>query len=91
MPPWWLWRLMTVLGRIAGNLEANVGRLCAAGLTLDACVMATRGRTGLARTIVGSIAGGVPHRASTAVVLVSPPELRSAEEPLVDQVAGATG
>jgi nucleotide-binding universal stress UspA family protein len=46
-----------------------------------AVVMATHGRIGLARTIMGSVAGGVLHQSTSPVLLVSPPRLRTAEEP----------
>lgn len=56
-----------------------------------AVVMATHGRTGLPRTILGSVAGGVLHRGTTPVLLVHPAELRPAEEPLVrEALAGAS-
>jgi nucleotide-binding universal stress UspA family protein len=45
-------------------------------------VMATHGRTGVLRTITGSVAGSVAHRASAPVVLIRPAELRGAEQPL---------
>ena len=54
-----------------------------------AVVMATHGRTGLVRSIVGSVAGGVLHLSSTPVVLIRPAELRGAEEPLVNQAAAS--
>lgn len=46
-----------------------------------AIVMATHGRTGVARSILGSIAGKVLHGSTSPVVLIRPVELRPAEEP----------
>lgn len=46
-------------------------------------VIATHGRTGLARTVLGSIAGEVVHRSPSPVMLIRPPELRLAEDPAV--------
>jgi nucleotide-binding universal stress UspA family protein len=54
-----------------------------------AVVMATHGRTGLVRSILGSVAGGVLHRSTTPVVLTRPHELRPAEEPIKRQAAAA--
>jgi nucleotide-binding universal stress UspA family protein len=48
-----------------------------------AVIMATHGRTGVLRTLLGSVAGGVLHRGTTPVLLIHPAELRPAEEPLV--------
>jgi nucleotide-binding universal stress UspA family protein len=48
-----------------------------------AVVMATHGRTGLVRTIMGSVAGGVLHQSTSPVLLVRPAQLRAAEEPVV--------
>jgi nucleotide-binding universal stress UspA family protein len=47
-----------------------------------AVVMATHGRTGLVRALLGSIAGQVLHLGTSPVILVRPPELRRAEEPI---------
>jgi nucleotide-binding universal stress UspA family protein len=55
-----------------------------------AVVMATHGRTGLVRSILGSVAGGVLHHNSTPVVLIRPPELRGAEEPAVNNAVAAS-
>jgi nucleotide-binding universal stress UspA family protein len=46
-----------------------------------AVIMATHGRTGVARAILGSVAGGVLHRSASPVVLVRPPKLRAAKGP----------
>ncbi len=51
-----------------------------------AVVMATHGLTGVARTIMGSVAGEVLHDASSPVLLIRPAELRPAEEPIQSQV-----
>jgi nucleotide-binding universal stress UspA family protein len=48
-----------------------------------AIVMATHGRTGVVRALLGSVAGGVLHRSPAPVLLIHPPTLRPAEEPLV--------
>jgi nucleotide-binding universal stress UspA family protein len=50
-----------------------------------AVVMATHGRTGLVRTLLGSVAGEVLHLGTSPVILVRPPELRRAEEPVLDK------
>jgi nucleotide-binding universal stress UspA family protein len=47
-----------------------------------AVVMATHGRTGPVRAVVGSVAGQVVHVSTSPVLLVRPPQLRAAEEPL---------
>jgi nucleotide-binding universal stress UspA family protein len=44
-----------------------------------AVVMATHGRTGLARSIVGSVAGNILHRSAGPVILVRPQVLRGGE------------
>jgi nucleotide-binding universal stress UspA family protein len=54
-----------------------------------AVVMATHGRTGIARSILGSVAGGVLHQSACPVVLIRPRELRAAEEPAVQSVAAS--
>ncbi len=46
-----------------------------------AVIMATHGRTGLVRTILGSVAGGVVHRTTAPVVLVRPGHVRSEVDP----------
>jgi nucleotide-binding universal stress UspA family protein len=46
-------------------------------------VMATHGRAGLMRTLLGSVAGQVVHTGKTPVMLVRPPMLRGAEQPVV--------
>jgi len=50
-----------------------------------AVVMATHGRTGLKRTIMGSIAGQVVHRSPSPVMLVRPPGLHPIEDPVTVQ------
>jgi nucleotide-binding universal stress UspA family protein len=54
-----------------------------------AVVMATHGRTGLVRTLLGSVAGEVLHQGTSPVILVRPPELPRAEEPVLDTAASA--
>jgi len=54
-----------------------------------AVVMATHGRTGLVRSILGSVAGKVLHRNVVPVLLIRPPQLRAAEDPII-QTAPAT-
>jgi nucleotide-binding universal stress UspA family protein len=54
-----------------------------------AVIMATHGRTGVLRTLLGSVAGGVLHRSSTPVLLVHPADLRPAEQPLVHEALAA--
>ena len=44
-------------------------------------VMATHGRTGLARAFLGSVAGQVVARGPVPVLLIRPPSLRHAEQP----------
>jgi nucleotide-binding universal stress UspA family protein len=46
-----------------------------------AIVMATHGRTGLARSLFGSVAGQTMHQGATPVVLIRPGQLRSSEAP----------
>jgi nucleotide-binding universal stress UspA family protein len=50
--------------------------------TVAAVVMATHGRTGLVRAVLGSVAGEILHQGTSPVILVRPPELRPAEEPI---------
>jgi nucleotide-binding universal stress UspA family protein len=47
-----------------------------------AVIMATHGRTGLARLLLGSVAGMVLRCSTSPVVLVRPAELRPAEQPI---------
>ncbi len=47
-----------------------------------AVVMATHGRTGIGRMLMGSIAGRVLHNSPCPVLVVRPPRLRAAEEPV---------
>jgi nucleotide-binding universal stress UspA family protein len=54
-----------------------------------AVVMATHGRTGLVRALLSSVAGEVLHMGASPVMLVRPPELRPAEEPVLSHFAGA--
>jgi nucleotide-binding universal stress UspA family protein len=50
-----------------------------------AVVMATHGRTGLARMLLGSVAGQVVHTGQAPVVLVRPATMRPAEVPITSQ------
>jgi nucleotide-binding universal stress UspA family protein len=52
-----------------------------------AVIMATHGRTGLARVLMGSVAGEVLHRSTSPVMLIRPPTLRPAEVPVRSTVA----
>jgi nucleotide-binding universal stress UspA family protein len=72
-----------------GEPAVEIARVAAEYLAA-AVVMATHGRTGVIRTILGSVAGGVLHRSPTPVLLMHPADLRPAEEPLVrEALAGA--
>ena len=62
----------------------------AAELGVAAVVMATHGRTGFVRSILGSVAGGVLHHSECPVLLIRPSELRPAEQPLVRSELAAT-
>jgi nucleotide-binding universal stress UspA family protein len=53
-------------------------------------VMGTHGRTGLVRSVVGSVAGGVLHQCTTPVILIHCKEVHGAEQP-VGQVAAVAG
>jgi nucleotide-binding universal stress UspA family protein len=63
----------------AGEPAAQIGQM-AHEQNAAAVVMATHGRTGLVRTLLGSVAGQVVHCSPSPVVLVRPSELRRAEE-----------
>jgi nucleotide-binding universal stress UspA family protein len=63
-------------GDVAAQIGAAADQYAAA-----AVVMATHGRTGPVRSILGSVAGGVVHRSSVPVVLIRPTGVRPAEEP----------
>jgi len=54
-----------------------------------AVVMATHGRTGVMRTLLGSVAGQVVHTGRLPVVLVRPAKLRGAEQPVGYSTAAA--
>jgi nucleotide-binding universal stress UspA family protein len=53
-------------------------------------VMGTHGRTGLVRSVLGSVAGGVLHHCTTPIILIHSKEVRGAEQP-VGQVAAVAG
>ena len=63
-------------GDAAAQISAAAEQYAAA-----AVIMATHGRTGPVRSILGSVAGGVVHRTSVPVVLIRPDAVRTAEEP----------
>jgi nucleotide-binding universal stress UspA family protein len=50
-------------------------------------VMATHGRTGIVRSILGSVAGETLHHSPCPVLLIRPANLRPAEEPVPSQSA----
>lgn len=54
-----------------------------------AVVMATHGRAGAMRALLGSVAGQVVHTSQVPVVLVRPATVRGAEEPVARGVAAA--
>jgi nucleotide-binding universal stress UspA family protein len=54
-----------------------------------AVVMASHGRTGLLRSILGSVAGQTLHCSPCPVLLIRPPTLRPVEEPMRSQPAAA--
>jgi nucleotide-binding universal stress UspA family protein len=58
----------------------------AAGRSAAAIVMATHGRTGLPRTVLGSVAGEVVRHSPTAVIVVRPAKLRGAEQAVPTRV-----
>ena len=58
----------TILGVAAG--EAAVGEADGSGEPFDHVVLASRGRTGLSRVLLGSVAEGVVRRAEVPVTVV---------------------
>ncbi len=56
-----------------------------------AVVMATHGRAGLLRTLLGSVAGQVVHNGKTPVVLIRPATLRGAEQTVGQPLAASAG
>src|SRR5581483_11461540 len=68
------------LGEAAVEIAAAADEYAAA-----AVVMATHGRTGFARALIGSVAGQVVRRSGVPVMLVRPRSLRAAEEPVATQ------
>ena len=75
------------------ELDARLGEptagiiSAAAQASADLIVMATHGRTGIRRAVVGSVAGDVLRSGVTPVVLIHPPVRREAEDPVT--AAGA--
>jgi nucleotide-binding universal stress UspA family protein len=71
--------LETMAGRIGAEVALRYGdaapEIAATAEEFGAAmvVMATHGRTGLVRSVLGSVAGGVAHRAGVPVVLIHPP------------------
>jgi nucleotide-binding universal stress UspA family protein len=70
---------------LTADVEVRLGHpaseiVTAAGRTAAAIVMATHGRTGLPRTVLGSVAGEVVRHSPTAVIVVRPAKLRGAEQ-----------
>jgi nucleotide-binding universal stress UspA family protein len=72
----------------SGNAATEIAA-AARDYRVAAVVMATHGRTGVSRSILGSVAGGVLRQSSGPVVLVRRQELRPAEEPAIAQSAAA--
>jgi nucleotide-binding universal stress UspA family protein len=72
-------------GEPAAEIAAAADEFAAA-----AVVMGTHGRTGLVRSMLGSVAGGVLHRCTAPVILVHSRLARGAEQP-VGQVAAFAG
>jgi nucleotide-binding universal stress UspA family protein len=61
-----------------GDAAAEIARV-AEDRGAAVVIMATHGRTGLMRTILGSVAGDVLHQSTTPVILRRPPQLRTSE------------
>jgi nucleotide-binding universal stress UspA family protein len=87
-------------GRAAARVEPPVVRLGEPAVEIAqlarersavAVVMATHGRTGLVRTMLGSTAGGVLHRSTTPVVLIRPQAQRPVEQPIAQNALAAAG
>jgi nucleotide-binding universal stress UspA family protein len=70
-------------GEAAAQISAATEQYAAA-----AVVMATHGRTGLFRSMLGSVAGGVLHTASVPVVLVRPTATRPVAQPASREPVG---
>jgi nucleotide-binding universal stress UspA family protein len=68
---------------------ANGINMIAVDRNADLVVMATHGRTGLSRALVGSVAGAVLRDANTPVLLVGPHEAHVAERVLSTHAATA--
>jgi nucleotide-binding universal stress UspA family protein len=80
-----------VVGRtvLYGDPAAEIA-VAAEDFGAAAIVMATHGRTGVVRSLLGSVAGQVIHASVLPVVLVRPMLLRAAEEPIArEALAGA--
>jgi Universal stress protein family len=57
----------------------------------DLIVMATHGRTGINRALVGSVAGTVLRTAATPVVLIHPTEAQSSDTGIQEPVSQELG
>ena len=79
-----------IVVEVGSNIQINAAMQIGATAqeyAAAAVVMATHGRTGVVRSILGSVAGGVLHHSTSPVVLIHPAELRAAEEPLLHLAA----
>ena len=69
-----------------GEPVEHIG-LAAEQYAAAAVVMGTHGRTGLVRSVLGSVAGGVVHLSRVPVVLIHQADLRSVEHAVDEAVA----
>lgn len=72
---------LTVSTRVANGFPASSITDAAAASDGGLVVMATHGRTGLKRVILGSVASGVIQRSVAPVLMVRPGELKDEEQP----------
>jgi len=77
-----MWLFMTVpmvlwmrIAVMAGDMAEKWPARCWQDHVAAAVLMATHGRTGLVRSMLGSVAGGVLHHSRSPVVLIRPPDL----------------
>jgi nucleotide-binding universal stress UspA family protein len=73
------------MNKLTADVDVRLGQpaseiVTVAGRSAAAIVMATHGRTGLPRTVLGSVAGEVVRHSPTAVIVVRPAKLRAAEQ-----------
>jgi nucleotide-binding universal stress UspA family protein len=73
-----------------GDAALEVGAVAEA-YEAAAVVMATHGRTGIVRAMLGSVAGGVLHHTTTPVVLIRPGKPSAAAEPVAQHTASSSG